>query len=171
MFQEIVIKLLLYHYAPDMLIVLFVKLGYWNHGYTMGHRVEMSFLRNKNSIFQKSTNPARADVTCLLLIGWHRCNEATLHQKWNHSYLVPRRCDVFHVTSCCGDADVTRDDYTATWFHATALPCGGYGFSSCNPTFTLQYIAEIYGRPTRSGNTEHLICKHTSDSAVVNYTN
>ena len=53
-----------------------------------------------------------------------------------------RRRDVFHVTSCCGDAGVTRDDYTATWFHATASPCCSDGVSSCNPA-----LKPASGRP------------------------
>ena len=56
-----------------------------------------------------------------------------MHKKYNHSYLMRRRRDVLHLTSCCGDADVTRDDYTATQFHATASPCCGDSVSSCNP--------------------------------------
>ena len=43
---------------------------------------------------------------------------------------------MFHVTSCCDDAGVTRDDYTATWFHATASPCCSDDVSSCNPALT-----------------------------------
>ena len=53
----------------------------------------------------------------------------------------------YNVTSCSGDAGVTRDDYTATWFHATASPCCSDGVSSCNPALTNVLLAVRVPRP------------------------
>ena len=76
-----------------------------------------------DAIFNRSPESA-SGITGLFVNGLDPTLQLNVASRMDHSYLVRRRRDVLHVSSCRGDLVVTRGDDTAMWSHVavTALP-------------------------------------------------